>query len=61
MDIYSGYNKIHMDSHDQDKITFTTDLRNFFYKVMPFGITNTWTTCQRMMNKMFKYHVINMV
>ncbi|AES97586.1 hypothetical protein MTR_5g056420 [Medicago truncatula] len=33
-----------MDSHDQDNTTFLTDLRNLFYKVLPFGITNTWTT-----------------
>ena len=36
------------------KKAFVTLIRNYHYKVMPFGLKNTGSTYQRMMTKMFK-------
>ena len=43
MDTYSSYNQIKMHLADEDKMTFTTGREIYCYKVMPFGLKNTWT------------------
>ena len=53
MDTFLGYNQIRMHDADQEKISFVTNQGLFCYKVMPFGLKNTSTTYQRLMNKMF--------
>ena len=53
MDAYSGYNQILMHPDDQEKTSFVTERGIFCYKVMPFGLKNTGTTYQRLVNKMF--------
>ena len=42
-----------MDEAKQEKTPFITSQDLFCYKVMSFGLKNTYTTYQRLMNKMF--------
>ncbi|KAG8472667.1 hypothetical protein CXB51_034555 [Gossypium anomalum] len=53
MDGFSGYNQIKMHPDDMDKTTFITLWGTFCYKVMPFGLKNAGTTCQRAMVNLF--------
>ena len=53
MDGYNGYNQIFMEPVDAHKTTFRTPFRNYFYKVMPFGLKNTSATYQRTMTLVF--------
>ena len=39
---------------DQEKTAFVTPIRNYHYKVMPFGLKNAGSTYQRMMTRMFE-------
>ena len=39
---------------DQEKNSFVTPIRNYHYKVMPFGLKNVRSTYQKMMTRMFK-------
>ena len=55
MDAFSGYNQIKMKEEDQEKTSFVTSQRLFFYKVMPFRLKNAGATYQRLMNKMFAH------
>ena len=52
MDGYSGNNQILMDLVDAVK-TFRTPFRNYFYRVMPFGLKNAGETYQRTMTLIF--------
>ena len=54
LDAYSGYNHIQMYKSDIPKTTFTTEMANYSYKVMPFGLKNAGATYQRLMDKVFK-------
>ena len=40
MDAFSGYNQILMDEEDQEKTTFVTSQKLYYYKVMPFDLKN---------------------
>jgi hypothetical protein len=40
MDAYSGYNQITMVENNEKKTPFMTELRNYYYNVMPFGLKN---------------------
>ncbi|KAM2219634.1 hypothetical protein ACFX1S_018929 [Malus domestica] len=42
-----------MNPSDQEHTTFTTDMRLYCYKVMPFGLKNVRATYQRLVNSMF--------
>jgi Reverse transcriptase (RNA-dependent DNA polymerase) len=53
MDAFSGYNQIMMHPEDKEKTAFVTDQGLFCYKVMLFGLRNTWATYQRMVNTVF--------
>ena len=54
MDAFSGYNQIGMAPEDEEKTAFITNRGLYCYRVMPFGIKNTGTTYQRLVNKIFK-------
>ena len=53
MDGFSGYNQIKMAPEDMTKMTFTTPLGTYFYKVMPFGLKNVGATYQHVMVMLF--------
>ena len=53
MDAFLGYNQIRMDEADHEKTSFITGQGLFCYKVMPFGLKNTGTTYQMLVNHMF--------
>nr|KYP67764.1 Transposon Ty3-I Gag-Pol polyprotein [Cajanus cajan] len=57
LDAYSGYNQIRMHPQDEVKMTFITESANYCYRVMSFGLKNVGTTYQRLMDKVFKYHI----
>jgi len=54
---YSGYNQIQMYEPNIPKTAFTTDVANYCYKVMPFGLKNVGATYQRLMDKVFKEQI----
>ena len=57
LDAYSGYNQIQMYRPEIPNTTFTTDIANYCYKVMPFGLKNARATYQRLMEKVFKEQI----
>jgi len=61
MDAYSGYNQIKMHPPDEDKTTFITSQGIYCYKMMPFGLKNVGATFQRMINKVFKDLIENIM
>ena len=54
LDAFQGYHQIPLARDDQEKTAFVTSIRNYHYKVMPFGLKNAGSTYQRMMTKMFE-------
>ena len=54
LDAFQGYHQIPLALDDQEKTAFVTPIRNYHYKVMPFGLENAGSTYQRIMNKMFE-------
>jgi len=58
MDAYSGYNQIPMAKDDEEKIAFMTELGNYYYREMPFGLRNAGATYQRMMNKVYNKELL---
>ena len=61
MDTYSGYNQIPMAKIDKKYTTFMTESDNYYYNVMPFDMKNVGTTYQRMMNKVFRNEIGDML
>ena len=53
MDAFTGNNQIRMHPRDECKTTFMTELSNYCYKVMPFGLKNAGVTYQRFMDRVF--------
>ena len=51
---FSGYHQIPMFHLDEEKTTFVTPYRLYYYKVMSFGLKNVGATYQRLMIKIFK-------
>ena len=54
LDAFQGYHQIPLASDDQENTAFVTPIRNYHYKVMPFGLKNAGSTYQQMMTKMFE-------
>ena len=54
LDAFQGYHQIPLALDNQEKTAFVTRVRNYYYKVMPFGLKNAGSTYQRMMTRMFK-------
>ena len=44
LDAFQGYHQIPLALGDQEKIVFVTPIRNYHYKVMPFGLKNAKST-----------------
>ncbi|GAU48525.1 hypothetical protein TSUD_243030 [Trifolium subterraneum] len=61
LDAYSGYNQIPMVVADRTKTAFITESGNYYYNVMPFGLKNAGATYQRMMNKVFRVEIGDML
>ena len=54
LDAFQGYHQIPLALEDQEKTTFVTPIRNYHYKMMPFGLKNAGSTYPRMIIRMFK-------
>ena len=54
LDAFQGYHQISLALDDQERTMFVTPVRNYHYKVMPFGLKNAGSTYQRMMTRMFE-------
>ena len=50
LDMVSGYHQIKMDPCDQHKTAFSTSHGHFEFKRMPFGMKNSQSTFQRIIN-----------
>ncbi|XP_058787909.1 uncharacterized protein LOC131662207 [Vicia villosa] len=61
MDAYSGYNQIPMSKTDKKYTGFMTESGNYYYNVIPFGLKNAKATYQRMMNKVFRAEIGDML
>ena len=53
MGAYSGYNQIPMAKANKTYTAFMTELGNYYYNIMPFGLKNTGAIYQSMMKKVF--------
>ena len=54
LDAFSGYHQIPMAPEDEEKTSFITPHGLYCYRVMPFGLKNVGATYQRLMTKIFK-------
>ena len=54
IDAFFGYHQIPMFQLDEEKTMLITPHRLYYYKVMPFRLKNSNTTCQILMTKIFK-------
>ena len=54
LNAFQEYHQIPLALDDQEKTSFVTPIRNYHYKVLPFGLKNAECTYQRMMTKIFK-------
>ena len=44
LDAFQGYHQILLAAEDQEKTAFVTSVRNYHYKVIPFGLKNAGST-----------------
>ncbi|XP_011092658.1 uncharacterized protein LOC105172780 [Sesamum indicum] len=61
MDAYQSYHQIFMAKEDAEKTAFVTEKGVYCYNVMPFGLKNAGVTYQRLVNKMFKDQIGNIM
>ncbi|GAU45489.1 hypothetical protein TSUD_191080 [Trifolium subterraneum] len=61
LDAYSGYNQIPMAVADRTKTGFMTESGKYYYNVMLFSLKNAGATYQRMMNKVFRGEIGDML
>ncbi|KAJ3698137.1 hypothetical protein LUZ61_001842 [Rhynchospora tenuis] len=54
VDANAGYHQIKMHPEDEEKTSFLTEKGLYCYQVMPFGLKNAGAEYQRMVNKLFK-------
>ena len=54
LDAFQGYPQIPLTLGDQEKTAFVTPIRNYHYKVMPFGLKNARSIYQRTMTRKFE-------
>lgn len=53
IDAYLGYNQIRLHPPDKEHTSFITNLRLYYYKVMPFSLKSVGATYKRSVNRMF--------
>jgi len=61
LDAYSEYNQIRMSLSNDNKTTLMIKGGNFCYKVMTFELKNVEATYHRLMNKVFKVSISNVL
>ena len=54
LDAFQRYHQILLALDEEEKTVFVTPTRNYYYKVMPFGLKNAGSTYQKMMTRMFE-------
>ncbi|GJS36310.1 reverse transcriptase domain-containing protein [Tanacetum coccineum] len=57
LDAYKGYHQIKMAKEDEEKTAFITSQGIFCYFKMPFGLKNTGSTYQRLVDKAFQRQI----
>ena len=57
LDAFQRYHQIPLALSDQEKIAFQTPTGNYYYRVMPFGLKNVWSTYQRIETRMFESQI----
>lgn len=61
LDVYFGYKKIPMCESDREKTNLTFERDKYQYNMMLFGLKSVKATYQRMMNKVFKKEIGEML
>ena len=61
LDLAQGYHQIAMERESVEKTAFCTNLGQWEYLVMPFGLCNAPSTFQRLMNEVFKQEINSFV
>ena len=54
LDAFQRYHQIQLALDNQEKTAFVNPTRNYYYKVMPFGLKNAGSTYQMMMTRTFE-------